>query len=138
AYTENFNLYIRSTGTGAVKQLSTEGKKNYEYASFYGWSDIIEGEGGERPKRFMVRWSPDSKWIQTSICDLRNARKMYLLDWSVDTLYRARLLSYYRGSPGDLNIVYLLPVVFNVENGKETRIAMPPAAHEVGYSFDWS
>ena len=25
---------------------------------------------------------------------------MYLLDWSVDTLYRSRLLSYFRGSPG--------------------------------------
>lgn len=79
---------------GAVRQLSTLGKKDYEYASYYGWSDIMEGEGGERPKRFTANWSGDSKWIETSISDLRYGRKMYLLDWSVDTLYRARLLSY--------------------------------------------
>lgn len=94
AYSENYNLYIKSTTDGTVKQLSTKGYKNYEYASYYGWSDIIEGENGERPKRFTVNWSPDSKYIQTSICDLRFGRKMYLLDWSVDTLYRARLLSF--------------------------------------------
>ena len=101
AYTENYNLYIKSTSTGEVKQLSSAGFRNFEYASWYGWGDIIEGENGERPKHFNVSWSPDSKWIQTYICDLRKGQKMYLLDWSVDTLYKARLLSYYRGSPGE-------------------------------------
>ncbi len=137
AYTENYNLFIRSTTDGTVKQLSTKGYKNYEYASYYGWSDIIEGENGERPKRFTANWSPDSRYIQTSICDLRFGRKMYLLDWSVDTLYRARLLSYYRGSPGDTTVVHMVPVVFDVTSGSETRLDMPPAAHETGYSFFW-
>lgn len=137
AYTENYNLYIKSTGDGTVKQLSTKGYKNYEYASYYGWSDIIEGENGERPKRFVVQWSPDSKYIQTSICDLRFGRKMYLLDWSVDTLYRARLLSYYRGSPGDTSVVHLVPVVFEVSSGKETKLNIPRVAHETGYGFQW-
>lgn len=45
---------------------------------------------------------------------------MYLLDWSVDTLYRARLLSYYRGSPGDTDMVYMSPVIFNIETGEQT------------------
>jgi len=138
AYTENYNLYLRSTENGAVKQLSTRGYKNYEYASYYGWSDMIEGENRERPKRFGVSWSPDSKWIQTSVCDLRHAQKMYLLDWSVDTLYRARLLSYYRGSPGDTTVVHLEPVAFNIETGKEFSLPLPRIAHENGYSFQWS
>lgn len=138
AFSHNYNLFIRSTETNAVKPLTTKGEKNYEYASYYGWSDIIEGEGGECPKRFSVSWSPDSKWIQTSICDLRHARKMYLLDWSVDTLYRARLLSYYRGSPGDTTVVHLKPVVFEVATGKEISLPIPPMTHENGYSFEWS
>ncbi len=121
AYSDQYNLFIRSTKTGVIKQLSTNGKKNYEYASFYGWGDIMEGENGERQHHFAVQWSPDSKWIQTFICDLRNAQKMYLLDWSVDSLYRARLLSYYRGSPGDTNMVYMTPVLFNVNTGEEIR-----------------
>lgn len=137
AYSENYNLYIKSTTDGTVKQLSTKGAKNYEYASYYGWSDIIEGENGERPRRFNVSWSPDSKYIQTSICDLRFGRKMYLLDWSVDTLYRARLLSYYRGSPGDTTVVHLVPIVFDITTGKESRLTMPRVAHETGYGFQW-
>ena len=81
----------------------------------------MEGENGEREKHFAVQWSPDSKWIQTYICDLTKGQKMYLLDWSVDTLYRARLLSYYRGSPGDTDMVYMTPVLFNIETGEEIR-----------------
>ena len=119
AYSDKFNLYIKSTADGKVKQLSTGGQKNFEYASYYGWSDIMEGEGVNRPNRFAVNWSPDNKWIMTYICDLRSANKMYLLDWSVDTLYRAKLLSYFRASPGDTAIVYMIPVFFNVETGEE-------------------
>lgn len=137
AYAENYNLFIKSTVDGTVKQLSTTGYKNYEYASFYGWSDLIEGENGERPSRFVAQWSPDSRYIQTSICDLRFGRKMYLLDWSVDTLYRARLLSYYRGSPGDTSVVHLIPIVFDIQTGKETKLDIPRVAHETGYGFQW-
>ena len=94
AYSKDYNLFIRSTATGAVHQLSKNGRKNYEYGSYYGWFDKMEGEDGDRPRRFNVSWSPDSKYLQTYICDLRSANKMYMLDWSVDTLYRPRLLSY--------------------------------------------
>lgn len=137
AYSENYNLYIKSTTNGEVKQLSTKGVKNYEYASYYGWSDIMEGENGDRPKRFAVEWSPDSRYIQTNICDLRKAQKMYLLDWSVDTLYRAKLLGYYRGSPGDTTVVHLTPIVFDVASGKEHRLPLPRIPHELGYFFEW-
>lgn len=136
AYTDKFNLFIKSKETGMVKQLSSAGAKNYEYASYYGWGEIIEGENGERPNHFAVEWSPDSKWIQTYICDLRKGRKMYLLDWSVDTLYRAKLLSYYRGSPGDTDMVYMLPVFFNVETGEE--IQEDQFRNVNAASFEWS
>ncbi len=121
AYSDHYNLYLRSTATGAIRQLSTAGMKDYEYTSYYDWGEIIVGENGTRPPHFGVSWSPDSRWIQTYICDLRSAKKMYLLDWSVDTLYRARLLSYYRGSPGDTDMIYMTPVFFNVQTGEETR-----------------
>ena len=61
AYTKNYNLYIKSTQTDLEHQLSFKGKKGYEYASWYGWYDLMEGENGERPKRFYVDWSEDSK-----------------------------------------------------------------------------
>ena len=138
AFTKDFNLYIKHSQTEAQNQLSTLGRKNYEYASNYGWADIMVGENGERPQHLEVNWSADSKWIQTYICDLRSAQKMYLLDWSVDTLHRARLLSYYRGSPGDTAMVYMIPTFFNVETGEEFRPQLPRNTHINTVSFRWS
>ncbi|MCB0854552.1 MAG: DPP IV N-terminal domain-containing protein, partial [Bacteroidetes bacterium] len=92
---------------------------------------------GERAERFRVNWSPDSKKILTNIVDFRKGQKMYLLDWSVDTLYRPRLLSYYRGSPGDTSLIYLKPVVFDVENQTEIPIQIQPVAHFKPVYFDW-
>ena len=137
-YEEYYNLFLKSVESGEVRPLSTGGKKNFEYGSYYGWSDIMEGEGGERPRHFQVNWSPDSKWLQTFICDLRYPQKMYLLDWSVDTLYRARLLSYYRGSPGDTTMVYMIPVVYDVEHGREINTHLPRTTHTNPVSFIWS
>jgi dipeptidyl-peptidase 4 len=136
AFTKDYNLFIKSTANGEIKQLSSAGIKNYEYASYYGWGEIIEGENGERPPHFDVSWSPDSKWIFTYIIDLRKGQKMYLLDWSVDTLYKPKLLSYYRGSPGDTNMVYMTPVFFNVSTGEEFR--KEEFRNVNAASFEWS
>lgn len=129
AYTEAYNLFIKSTETNAVHQLSFDGKKGYEYGTYYGWYDTIEGENGERPKRFSVSWSPDSKWISTNLVDFRNAEKMYLLDHSIDSLYRPKLLSYYRGSPGDTTMVKVTPTFFNVETKKQVHSNLPTNTH---------
>ena len=138
AISKDYNLHLVSTETGEVRQLSKTGKKNYEYGSWYGWGDIMEGENAERPEHFAVNWSEDSKWLAANICDLRTAQKMYLLDWSVDTLYRPRLLSYYRGSPGDTGMVYMEPVFFNVETGKEIKPDLPRSTHINQISVRWS
>ena len=138
AYAKDYNLYIKSTKTEETKQLSSSGEKGYKYATWYEWGDIIEGEDGVRPNHFTVDWSEDSKWIYANICDLRNAQKMYLLDWSVDTLYRPRLLSYYRGSPGDTTMVFVDPVFFNVESGKEVKPDLPRSTHINEVSIQWS
>lgn len=54
AYAKDYNLFIRSIESNKEFQLSTEGKKGYEYASSYDWYDKMEGENGERPIRFFV------------------------------------------------------------------------------------
>jgi dipeptidyl aminopeptidase/acylaminoacyl peptidase len=138
AYTKDYNLYIKSTTTDEVVQLTFDGVKNYEYASWYGWYDKMEGENGERPAHFYVDWSEDSKWIKTSVVDLRKAEKMYLLDWSIDTLYKPKLLSYYRGSPGDTTMVHAQPVFFDIENRKQVKIDLPKNTHINNVSTRWS
>lgn len=138
AYAKDYNLYIESTETEETKQLSTAGKKGYEYATWYGWGDIIEGENGDRPDRFSVDWSENGEWISVNVCDFRSAQKMYLLDWSVDTLYRPKLLSYYRGSPGDTTMVYYEPVFFNIKSGKEIKVGLPRSTHINSVDVQWS
>lgn len=129
AYSKDYNLFIKSKATGEEKQLSTKGKKGLEYATWYGWDDIMEGENGNRPEHFGVEWSKNSEWIYSNICDLRSAEKMYLLDWSIDSLYRPKLLSYYRGSPGDTTMVYMKPVFFNIKSGKEIQPDLPRSTY---------
>lgn len=138
AYTKDYNLYIKSTQTNEVHQLSFDGKRDYEYGTYYGWSDIIEGENGERPKRFAVEWSPDSKWLFTKRIDLNKGEKMYLLDWSIDSLYKPKLLSYYRGSPGDTNLVSERPVFYNIDTKKEVKTDFPEFTHLNRFAINWS
>ena len=138
AYSKDYNLYIKSTETNQSHQLSFDGKRNFEYATYYGWDDVIEGENGERPKRFEVSWSPDSQWIETKVVDLQNAEKMYLLDWSKDSLYKPKLLSYYRGSPGDTSLVKETPVFYNITTKKEVKTNLPEFTSLNRLSIRWS
>ena len=137
AFTKDYNLLIKSTETSEIFQLSFDGKKDYEYATYYGWFDIMEGENGERPKHFSVNWSDDSMWLTTNIVDFRNAEKMYLLDSSIDTLYRAKLRSYYRGSPGDTTLVHVKPVFYNIATKQEVKTDLPRGTHINQVEVDW-
>ncbi|MEN2283664.1 DPP IV N-terminal domain-containing protein [Algoriphagus sp. SE2] len=137
AYTRNFNLFVENLETGEEIQLSFDGKKDYEYASFWGWSDMIHGENGERPFHFTVNWSPDSKRIQTQIVDLRLAEKMLLLDNSQDDKFRPQLMGYYRASPGDTTVVMYTPVIFDLEEKSETKFQELSLPHFIGMYFNW-
>jgi dipeptidyl-peptidase 4 len=138
AFICDYNLFVRDLETGDELQLSLDGRYKYEYANTYGWSDLMEGEGGKRPENLFVNWSPDSRKLLTYITDLSMAEKMYLLDFSVDTLFRPRLLSYYRGSPGDTTVVWYKPVIFDLENGTETHVDLDPIPHFIGVPFRWT
>lgn len=138
AYTKNYNLFIKSTLTNREYQLSTSGKKDFQYASYYGWFDKMKGENGNRPDRFFVNWSKDSKYISTSIVDTRNAEKMFLLDWSKDELFKPELLSYYRGSPGDSNMVKITPVIYNIDTKKEVKTKLPTTTHINASQLQWT
>jgi dipeptidyl aminopeptidase/acylaminoacyl peptidase len=138
AFSRNYNLFIKNLTTGEEIQLSTDGQKDFEYASYWGWSDMIYGENGERPAHFGVTWSPDSKKIFTQIVDLRIAEKMYLLDWSKDEKFRPELLSYYRGSPGDSTVVKYIPVIFDLEKKTEKKLPELTSPHFIGINLRWS
>jgi dipeptidyl aminopeptidase/acylaminoacyl peptidase len=138
AYSKGYNLYVKNLATGEETQVSFDGRKDFEYASYYGWSDLMSGENGERPPHFTVNWSPDSKKIYTQIVDLRIAEKMYLLDFSKDEKFRPELLSYYRGSPGDSTVVMYIPVIFDLENKTEKKLPKLSSPHFIGINLRWA
>ncbi len=138
AYSKDYNLYIKNIESGTETQISEDGSEHFQYASFLGWFDLMEGEGGARPKQFYIDWSPDSKYLLTSICDTRTAEKMYMLDWSVDTLFKPRLLSYYRGSPGDTTMVHYIPFIYNTQSHSIVPHNLPRNTHINSVGTKWS
>jgi dipeptidyl-peptidase-4 len=137
AYSKDYNLFIKSQEDKKEYQLSTNGSKGFENASWYDWVDKMEGENGERPKRFVVNWSEDSKWIAAPILDTRTAEKMYLLDYSIDSLYKPKLLSYYRGSPGDTTMVHIQQAFYNIETKKTIKTSLPRGTHINSVGIEW-
>lgn len=138
AFTRDYNLFLRSNKDSTIVRLSDDGNKDYAYGSYYGWFDKMEGENGNRPDRFNVSWSPDSRYLITRICDTRKADKMYMLDWSKADQFRPSLWSYYRGSPGDSTMVNYHLIIYNVESQKPISHNLPVTTHINSITHHWS
>ena len=72
AYIKDYNLWVRDTTTGTDKQLTTDGVKDFGYAT-----DNAGWISSDRP---VLKWSPDSKKIATFQQDQRKAGEMYLVN----------------------------------------------------------
>ena len=135
-FQKGFNLYLKDQNSGDKQQLSFDGNNHYRYGSWLGWSDIMEGECDSLPDNFWIDWSENSKWLAVNISDTRSAKKMYMLDHSIDSLYRPKLLSYYRGSPGDTSIAYSIPKIYS-SDGRLLKLDLPRATHINSHHLDW-
>lgn len=129
AFAKDYNLYIQNIKTKVVTALSKDGTPDYAYGSWYGWFDEMFGENKDREPHFSVQWSPDSKYLITQVCDISKANKMYMLNHSIDTLYRAQLVSYFRGSPGDSGMVMIKPLIYSIAQLREVKHNFPTQTH---------
>ena len=74
-FVRDWNLWVRDTDSGKETQLTTDGVKDFGYATDNaGWSN------SDRP---IVVWSPDSKKIATFQQDQRGVGEMYLVSTQV-------------------------------------------------------
>jgi dipeptidyl-peptidase-4 len=80
AYVSEYNLYVEDLGTGAVKQLTTDGNRKLINGTF----DWVYEE--EFFCRDGFRWSPDSKQIAYWQIDAKNT-KDYLMVNNTDSIY---------------------------------------------------
>jgi dipeptidyl aminopeptidase/acylaminoacyl peptidase len=116
----DWNLWIKDTATGTERQLTTDGVKDFGYAtSNAGWVTSAAAS---------LSWSPDGKKIATQQQDERKVGDMYLVETPV-TGGHPVLRAWKYPLPGDAVVAMISRVVIDVDTGKMTRLQMPPDFH---------
>ena len=117
-FIKDYNLWVRDVATGKQTQLTTDGIKDFGYATDNaGWAS------SDRP---IVSWSPDSKKVATFQQDQRNASDMYLVTTNVG---KPTLRAWKYPLPGDKEIITIQRVVVDVDNAKVIRLNVAPDPH---------
>jgi dipeptidyl aminopeptidase/acylaminoacyl peptidase len=118
-YIRDWNLWVRGVGgTGQERQLTTDGVKEFGYAT--------DNAGWARSERAIVLWSADSKKVATYQQDEREVGEMYLVDTRVG---HPTLRQWKYPLPGDKVVAMLHRVVIDVDTGRVVRFQMPPDYH---------
>jgi dipeptidyl aminopeptidase/acylaminoacyl peptidase len=121
AYIKDYNLWLRELATGKETQLTTDGIKDFGYAT--------DNAGWAHSDRPVLTWSPDSKQIATFQHDGRGVRDFYLVSTNVGG---PKLDAWKYPVPGDSVIFRISRVIIHLlPNGGAhvLRLNMPPDAH---------
>jgi dipeptidyl aminopeptidase/acylaminoacyl peptidase len=127
AFIKNYNLWVRDVATNKQTQLTTDGIKDFGYAT--------DNAGWTTSDRPIVSWSPDSKKIATFQQDQRNASDMYLVTTNVG---KPKLMAWKYPLPGDKEIITIQRVIVDVDNAKVIRFNIAPDPHRATLSDDIS
>ncbi len=112
------NLWSRDIESGRETQLTTDGVKDFAYATDNaGWAS------SDRP---IVMWSPDSKKVATFQQDERGVGEMYLVNTTVG---HPELKAWKYPLPGDAVITTIQRVVIDVADPHVARLKMPADEH---------
>jgi len=125
AFIKDWNLWVRDVATKKETQLTTDGVKDFGYAT-----DNAGWKSSEGP---ILMWSPDSKKIATFKDDQRNVGDMYLVSTNVG---HPTLKQWKYPLPGDKDIAMVTRVVIDVDNAKVVTLQVPPDAHRGTLSDD--
>jgi dipeptidyl-peptidase-4 len=118
AYIRSYNLWVRDLVSGKETQLTTDGVKDFGYATDNaGWTN------SERP---VLLWSPDSKKIATFQQDERGVGDMYLVDTK---LGHPTLRAWKYPLVGDSIVATIQRVVIEVDGPKVIPLQMGPDQH---------
>ncbi len=127
AYLKDYNLWVRNVQTGTPKQLTTDGIKDFGYAT--------DNAGWRQSERPVLAWSPDSRKIATFKQDQRQVSDMYLVTTNVG---KPTLKQWKYPLPGDKDIAMLHRVIINVDEPKVIPLQIPPDPHRATLSDDIS
>jgi len=134
AFIRDWNLWVRDIATGKETQLTTDGIKDYGYAT--------DNAGWQHSDRAILLWSPDSTRIATFQQDQRKTGEMYLVPV---TNGHPKLQAWKYPLVGDENVTMIERVVIDVATRKLVRLKMPPDQHRstlcddvACHGSDWS
>jgi dipeptidyl aminopeptidase/acylaminoacyl peptidase len=125
AFIRDDNLWIREVATKTEKQLTTDGVKDYGYAT--------DNAGWTKSDRPVVSWSPDSKKIMTFQQDQREVGEMYLVEAKVG---HPVLQAWKYPLPGDKVVSMIEWVVIHLDGPRVVRLKIPPQQHRSTFSDD--
>src|SRR5580765_7022289 len=118
AFIRDYNLWVRDVESGSETQLTTDGVKDYGYATNNaGWIH------GDDP---VLMWSPDSKKIATFQQDQRKVGEMYLVETKVG---HPTLQAWKYPLPGDDVVTTIQRVIIEVEAPRVIRLKLEPDQH---------
>jgi dipeptidyl-peptidase 4 len=118
AFTRDFNLWVRDLTTGEESRLTTDGVREFGYAT--------DNAGWVHSDNPVLTWSPDSRRIATFQHDGRGVRDMVMATTNVG-VPRAEIWKY--PLPGDSVIFRIHRVVIDVPTKTVVRLKMPPDQH---------
>ncbi|MDB5023784.1 MAG: family peptidase [Mucilaginibacter sp.] len=125
AFIKDYNLWVRDVKTHKQTQLTTDGIKDFGYAT-----DNAGWKSGDGP---ILRWSPDSKKIATFKQDQRQVSDMYLVTTNVG---KPTLKTWKYPLPGDKNIPTIERVIIDVDKPKVISIQVSPDPHRASLGDD--
>lgn len=118
AFIRDYNLWVRDAATGQETQLTTDGVKDFGYAT--------NNAGWTKSDSPVLAWSPDSKKIATFQHDGRGVGEMYLVNTQ---LGHPKLEAWKYPLPGDAKIFLIERVIIDVDAKQVTRLKMPADPH---------
>jgi len=118
AFIRDWNLWVRDLATGAETELTTDGVKDFGYAT--------DNAGWKTSDAAILLWSPDSKKIATFQQDQRKTGEMYLVPV---TNSHPQLKAWKYPLVGDKNVTMIERVIIDLPARKVIRLKIPPDQH---------
>jgi dipeptidyl aminopeptidase/acylaminoacyl peptidase len=126
-FIKDWNLWVKDLDTKKETQLTTDGVKDYGYAT--------DNAGWKHSDAAIVSWSPDSKKVATFQQDQRKVNDMFLVTTNVGA---PKLEQWKYPLPGDEYIPTIRRVIIDVETPKVISLNIPPDPHRATMSDDIS
>lgn len=117
AFIREYDLWVRDVASGRETQLTTDGIKDYGYAT--------DNAGWKKSERPILLWSPDSRKIATFRQDQRAVSDMYLVTTNVGA---PKLEAWKYPLPTDKRIIVIERVIIEVDRPKLIQLNIPPDA----------